>query len=492
MTNKAVPELNTIEPMCADILDSSYNGIVIINGQGMVVFYNQAGLRMLGYEEGSPVGKHFLTVMPETWPDMKMILETGRPQIGKRIVIPKATIVANRNPIIVDGQVVGVVSIFQDISEYERIISELQGYQELHRQLEAIFESSYDGFYITDGHANTIRVNSAYERITGLHRDDLIGRNMQELVAEKFQAGEFAKSSGAEAIVGIGGGSALDIAKTASVLVTNKGPVESLFGIELVGSPGVPTMLVPTTAGTGSEVTPIAILSDETEKLKKGIVSPYLFPRVAVLDPVLTLGLPAHITAATGMDALIHAVEAFTSKNATRVTDMIAVEAMTLITENIRTVFSDGQDLEARSQMLEGSMLAGMAFANAGVTAVHAFAYPIGAEFHIPHGVANSMMLIPVMEFNMIANFRKFAVIAEIFGVPIEGLSDREAAYEAIEALRDLSEDLRLPTSLSEFGVKESDIPFLAQGVMKVTRLLANNPRQLTLSDAEDIYRQVL
>jgi alcohol dehydrogenase class IV len=306
------------------------------------------------------------------------------------------------------------------------------------------------------------------------------------------QAGEFAKSCGAEAIVGIGGGSALDIAKTASALVTNDGHVESYFGIDLLKHPGLPLMLIPTTAGTGSEVTPIAILSDEGEKLKKGIVSPYLFPRVAILDPELTRGLPPHITAATGMDALIHAVEAFTSKNATGMTDMLAVEAMRLVHENIRKAFSDGENIEARSRMLEGSMLAGMAFANAGVTAVHAFAYPIGAEFHIPHGVANSIMLVPVMEFNMLANFAKFAVMAEVFGAPLDGLSEREAAYEAIEALRDLSDDLRLPTRLSEFGVKESDIPSLAQGVMKVTRLLANNPRQLTLADAENIYRQVL
>ncbi len=306
------------------------------------------------------------------------------------------------------------------------------------------------------------------------------------------QARDFAKSSGAEAIVGIGGGSALDIAKTAAALATNDGPVESYFGIDLLRQAGLPLILIPTTAGTGSEVTPIAILSDEGEKLKKGIVSPYLFPRCAILDPELTRGLPPHITAATGMDALIHAVEAFTSKNATGMTDMLAVEAMTLIHENIRKAFSDGEDMDARSRMLEGSMLAGMAFANAGVTAVHAFAYPIGAEFHIPHGVANSIMLVPVMEFNMLANFAKFAVIAEVFGAPLEGLSEREAAYEAIEALRDLSEDLRLPTRLSEFGVKESDIPSLAQGVMKVTRLLANNPRQLTLADAENIYRQVL
>ncbi|MDQ1239872.1 MAG: hypothetical protein QG577_2058, partial [Thermodesulfobacteriota bacterium] len=178
-------QLNSISPMCAAILDSSNNGIVIINRQGIVVFYNQSALRMLGYKHGSPVGRHFSTVLPETWPDMKEILESGRAQIGRRIVIPQATIIANRNPIVVADQILGVVSIFQDISEYEKIISELQGYQELHRQLEAIFESSYDGFYITDGNATTIRVNSAYERITGLLRQDVIGRNMRDLVQEK-------------------------------------------------------------------------------------------------------------------------------------------------------------------------------------------------------------------------------------------------------------------------------------------------------------------
>ncbi|MDQ1240454.1 MAG: alcohol dehydrogenase [Thermodesulfobacteriota bacterium] len=306
------------------------------------------------------------------------------------------------------------------------------------------------------------------------------------------KAAESAQSFGAEVIIGIGGGSPLDIAKAASVLVTNEGSVNSFFGIDLLKQPGLPTILVPTTAGTGSEVTPIAILSDEAEKLKKGIVSPFLFPRTAFLDPELTLGLPPGVTAATGMDALIHAVEAYTSKNASNLTDMAAVEAMSLIGHNIRKAFADGSNIEARANMLEGSMLAGMAFANAGVTAVHAFAYPIGAEFHIPHGIANSIMLIPVMEFNMLANFSKFADMAEILGGDTEGLTDREGAFEAIEVLRDLSEDLQIPTALSGYGITESDIPGLAAGVMKVTRLLANNPRQLTLSDAEAIYLKAL
>jgi PAS domain S-box-containing protein len=174
-----------IPPLCASILDSSYNGIVVINREGIVLFYNQAALRMLGEERGNFVGRPFWDVLPETWPDIKDVLESGLPQIAKRIVLPQATIIANRNPVVVDGHVVGVISIFQDISEYEAIISELRGYKELHRELEAIFESSYDGLYITDGNANTIRVNSAYERITGLSRHDLIGRNMADLVHEK-------------------------------------------------------------------------------------------------------------------------------------------------------------------------------------------------------------------------------------------------------------------------------------------------------------------
>ncbi len=306
------------------------------------------------------------------------------------------------------------------------------------------------------------------------------------------QAAELTKDFGADLILGIGGGSSLDIAKVASILVTNTQPIGSLFGIDLVEAPGLPLILVPTTAGTGSEVTPIAILSDHQEKLKKGIVSPRLFPASAILDPELTLGLPPSVTAATGMDALIHAVEAYTSRNATALTDLLAVQAMKLLFENIRTAYANGTDLQARSNMLEGSMLAGMAFANAGVTAVHAFAYPIGAEFHIPHGVANSIMLAAVMEFNMLGNLRKFAQMAELFGEDTIGLSERKSAQLAVDALRTLAADLRVPSHLSEFGIKEEDIPSLAEGVMKVTRLLANNPRELGQQDAMDIYRSVL
>ncbi|MEW6349250.1 MAG: iron-containing alcohol dehydrogenase [Thermodesulfobacteriota bacterium] len=306
------------------------------------------------------------------------------------------------------------------------------------------------------------------------------------------KAAQFTREAGSDLILGIGGGSSLDIAKVASILITNTEPITSYFGVDTVPRPGLTTILVPTTAGTGSEVTPIAILSDYEEKLKKGIVSSHLFPSLALLDPELTTGLPASVTAATGMDALIHAVEAYTSKNATSFTDLLALEAVRLIFRNIRTAFADGSNLQARSGMLEGSLLAGMAFANAGVTAVHAFAYPIGAEFHIPHGVANSIMLAPVMEFNMLGNLPKFARLAEVFGENTCGLSERQAASTGVDALKTLAADLKIPGSLREFHIKEEDIPGLAQGVMKVTRLLANNPRELHIEDAEEIYRRVL
>jgi alcohol dehydrogenase class IV len=307
-----------------------------------------------------------------------------------------------------------------------------------------------------------------------------------------LQAIDALRSSGAQVVIGLGGGSAIDIAKTAALLADASGKLNDYFGIDLVPKPGRRTVIIPTTAGTGSEVTPIVILSDEAEKLKKGIVSPYLIPSVAVLDPVLTIGLPPQVTAATGMDALIHGVESFTSKNAYPMTDMLACRAIELIAANIRTAFANGQDLAARSHMLEGSLLAGMAFANAGVTAVHAFAYPIGAEFHIPHGVANSIMLASVMEFNMLGNLKKFAHMAALLGENTAGMSERQMALATVQALRTLSADLQIPNHLSQFGVKAADIPMLAQGVMKVTRLLANNPRVMTQKDAERIYLSVL
>jgi alcohol dehydrogenase len=303
---------------------------------------------------------------------------------------------------------------------------------------------------------------------------------------------ETAKKARAQLLIGIGGGSPMDITKTSAIMLTNKGPIGAYFGVNLVPKPGLPIILVPTTAGTGSEVTPIAILSDEGEKLKKGIVSPYLFPTIGILDPELTTGLPPHVTAATGMDALIHAIEAFTSINATSITDMYNLRAMELIYKNIRIAYAKGDNIEARTAMMEGALLAGVGFANAGVTAVHAFAYPIGAEFHIPHGVANTLMLPHVIRFNVLGNLEKFAMLAKPFGLPTEGLDNLQIVDKVIAAIDRLADDIKVPRHLADFGVKEKDIPMLAEGALKSVRLLVNNPRNLTLEDAKKIFKAAL
>lgn len=298
------------------------------------------------------------------------------------------------------------------------------------------------------------------------------------------------KEEKCDSVIGLGGGSSLDIAKLVAAMAVNTGHISDYFGVDLLVRPGLPLIAIPTTAGTGSEVTPIAILSDEAEHLKKGVVSSYLLPRLALLDPRLTLGVPPAVTAYTGMDALIHAIEAYTSVNANSLTDHLAFRAMELTFGNLLTAYARGEDQTARSNMLEGSLLAGMAFANAGVTAVHAFAYPLGGEFHhIAHGLANSVMLPHVLRFNMLGNLPKFADISSAFGLLTEDLTDRQAAEEGLEAIEELMIDLNLPLRLRDLNVPEEAIPGMAQGVMKVTRLLANNPRTITLEDAERIYR---
>ena len=306
-------------------------------------------------------------------------------------------------------------------------------------------------------------------------------------VVEKSVA--LAKKEGIDLIIGFGGGSSLDIAKVTSIMITNPGKIDSFFGIDLVPNSGVPVILVPTTAGTGSEVTPIAILSDSREKLKKGIVSPYLFPEVAIVDPKLTIGLPPTVTASTGMDALVHAIEAYYSVNSTDFTDLLAYRAMELLSKNLRIAYANGENVIARSNMMEGSLLAGMAFANAGVGAVHAFAYPLGGEFHIAHGLANTLMLPYVMRYNIIGNPYKFGQMIKAFGEKVEGISELDRAEMAVKFVERLSDDLRVPRKLRDVGIPEDAIPRLAEAAMKVTRLLANNPRKITLEDAVAIYR---
>ncbi|MGG0383318.1 iron-containing alcohol dehydrogenase [Priestia filamentosa] len=291
-------------------------------------------------------------------------------------------------------------------------------------------------------------------------------------------------------LVGVGGGSALDITKVLSIMLTNEENVRDFVGIEKVQNEGVPTILVPTTSGTGSEVTYNAIFTDLRDQVKKGIVSAYLLPKVAIVDPELTLTVPPSVTAATGMDALVHAIESYTAIRAGELTDGIALHAIKLISRSLRKAVYNGKDLKAREDMAMGSLLAGISLGNAGVGAVHALAYPLGGKFKVPHGVANSLLLPFVIKYNAVADLEKFAEVAKAMGENVEGLSLREAADCAVQALAKLSQDVGIPSTLKEVGVTAEDIPGLAEEASKIDRLLNNNPRWLTVKEIKKIYEE--
>lgn len=306
--------------------------------------------------------------------------------------------------------------------------------------------------------------------------------NLEEMISEL-------ESDNPDLLIGVGGGSALDITKLLSVMLTNKEDVRNFIGTDMIKNRGIPFILVPTTAGTGSEVTANAIFTDIRDNVKKGIVSPYLLPNAAIIDATLTLSVPAKVTAATGMDALVHAVESYTAIKAGELTDGIALQAIKLISRSLRTAVYDGNNLRAREDMAMGSLLAGISLGNAGVGAVHALAYPLGGKFKVPHGVANSMLLPYVMKYNVISNLTKFKEVALAMGENVEHLSLRDAAEQAVHALAKLSEDVGIPASLKEVGVEESDLTNLAEEASKIDRLLSNNPRKLTRDDIKNIYR---
>ena len=294
-----------------------------------------------------------------------------------------------------------------------------------------------------------------------------------------------ARAGQIDAVIGLGGGSSLDSAKVAAALMANAGDVKKYIGIDLLEKDSLPMVAVPTTAGTGSEVTPIAILSDEEEHLKKGIVSNKIIPKCAILDPSLTMAMPPQVTAYTGMDALTHAIEAYTSVNASDYSDPLAIQAVRLLSQNILEAYSQGNAVQAREGMLMGSLLAGIAFANAGVAAVHAFAYPLGGTFHIPHGLANSVMLPVIMEYNMDGCEAKYIELAKAM---LSAQMQEITPNMAVDFIKQLSKDLHIPQNLRSFHIPEDAIPDLAAGALKVTRLLLNNPRKFEMEDAIKMY----
>lgn len=318
---------------------------------------------------------------------------------------------------------------------------------------------------------------------------DVLPEPTIENIEEVFQA---ISKEQYDVLIGFGGGSVLDATKILSVLQTNKQSIRELLGTDLVKNPGTPTILIPTTSGTGSEVTPNAIVTLPDEELKIGIVSKYLLPKLVVLDPVLTLSLPRPITAATGMDAFTHSLESFISNKSNLISDMVALESIRLISSSIIEAYQNGNSVEAREKMLVGSMYGGMALTSAGTAAVHALAYPLGGKFKIPHGVANSMLLPHVMEFNMDAIEDRLFLVAEPMGIKIEGFSKTEVAQKVVNRIVEWTNVLEIPQNLKEYGVKEEDVPELALSASKVTRLLNNNPKEVSLKDMEGIYRKLL
>ncbi len=352
-------------------------------------------------------------------------------------------------------------------------------------------------FLVTDPGILTLGLHSACETALKQAGHDLA--RFGDVVADPpraliEQAVKAAKDHRATSIIGFGGGSSLDVAKLVALLVRSGEDLDDAWGINNATGPRLPLVLVPTTAGTGSEVTPISIITVGEEE-KRGVVSPLLLPDLAILDPLLTLGLPGPVTAATGIDAMVHAIEAYASKSANNnpVSRTLAVEALKLLGANIETAVNSPGDEDARGAMLLGSMLAGMAFANSPVAAVHALAYPIGGTFHVPHGLSNALVLPHVLKFNNAAAASTYAEIAPVVFPGLADVTDKTIRAKAFaDEIAALSVRLGLKPQLSEVGITETDLPKLARDAMKQTRLLVNNPREVTEADALAIYRAAL
>lgn len=309
-------------------------------------------------------------------------------------------------------------------------------------------------------------------------------------VSDFYTVLDKARRFNADSVVGIGGGSVLDTAKLIAALIESDQKIEDIFGSGFLKSRKRWLACLPTTAGTGSEVSPNAILLDETDKLKKGIVSPYLVVDAAYLDPALTTTVPPKVTAETGMDALTHCIEAYTNKFAHPMIDMYARKGIELIATHLLRAVKDGKDIEAREALMLGSYYGGICLGPVNTAAVHALSYPLGGEFHISHGLANAILLPSVMRFNRSSDVRKFADIALACGVTPEA-TDEETAEKGVDFITQLSKDCGIPTRLTEIGIPDTAIDHMAEAAMQVQRLLKNNPREVTTEDARNIYKSL-
>ncbi|MCL6447332.1 MAG: iron-containing alcohol dehydrogenase [Armatimonadetes bacterium] len=302
------------------------------------------------------------------------------------------------------------------------------------------------------------------------------------------ECAQLARAGKYDVIIGVGGGSSLDTAKGVSLMAVNQGKVLDYAGIDLIPQRGLPKILLPTTAGTGSEVTRVFVITDEANNTKKAVYSNFALADVAIVDPLLTVSMPPVVTADTGIDALVHAIECFVSVNATPFSDLLALEAIRLIAENLPAAYAKGSNLAARYKMMLAATIAGMAFTSGGLGAVHGLAYVLGTEYHLSHGRSNAIMLPYVMDFNKIGSLDRYACIARAMGENVEGLSACQAAEMAVTAVKRLLAEVNISIKLGDYGVSRNDLPKLVEGGMQQTRLFATNPRDLQEADVEKIY----
>lgn len=300
---------------------------------------------------------------------------------------------------------------------------------------------------------------------------------------------EFADQNNIDSVVGIGGGSVLDLAKLIAAMLRNKQTIHEVFGIGNLNQRKIYLACLPTTSGTGSEVSPNAILLDRRDNLKKGVVSPYLVPDAAYVNPLLTKSVPPPITAATGVDALTHCIEEFTNIHSHPIVDIYAIEGVRLIAKYLVRAYKNGDDEEAREKVALGSLYGGLGLGPVNTAAVHALSYPLGGEFHIAHGLSNAVLLPYVMKFNIESAVDKYAEVAIALGAE-KGKDSFETAQNGVEKIFQLCEELKIPVKLSALKIPEDAIDRMAEGAIKVERLLKNNPRKVTIEDAKQIYRE--
>lgn len=317
----------------------------------------------------------------------------------------------------------------------------------------------------------------------------------QDIVAEPTVSDfktilEQARQFRADSVVGIGGGSVLDVTKLVAAFIDSDQQVEDCFGTGFIRRKGLWFACLPTTAGTGSEVSPNAILLDERDHLKKGIVSPFLLADAAYVDPRLTWTVPAKVTADTGMDALTHCIEAYTNKFAHPAVDIYALQGIRLIAANLERAVKDGKDVEAREALALGSLYGGLCLGPVNTAAVHALSYPLGGEFHIPHGLSNAILLPSVMKFNAEVNVKRYAEVAIALGCK-PGKDDAETAANGVDFIYRLAEAVGIPKKLTDLGIPQTAVDGMARAAMEVQRLLKNNPREVTEQDARDIYNSL-